>query len=133
MVYKDYSFLKAKQPIGTMYVCVIDKSFILKIAESDLRRNESDCRDVEEYVGIQRPLDKTRKKEIGKYVNLADAAFPNSIILSIPSNKVEFSQDGNKIRIADEEAIASILDGQHRLAGLENLEKDKDFDCIVTL
>lgn len=124
--------IEAKQPIGTMYVCVLDYKFLQKITEANIRRKDDECRDVEQYVGIQRQLDEKRKVEIGKYVNLSDASFPNSIILTISSDDVEYDDEKKEITIKDEKNIASVLDGQHRLAGLDYFKGEK-FDCIVSI
>lgn len=131
--FKQYNCIPAIQPIGTMYVCVIDSLFLQKITYAHTRRAVDEVRDVEEYVGIQRVLDEKRKKEIGKYVNLSDASFPNSVILTISSKDAEYDEAKRQISIRDEKSIASVLDGQHRVAGLSLLEEGKQFDCIVTI
>ncbi|MBL7918279.1 MAG: hypothetical protein JNM96_07760, partial [Bacteroidia bacterium] len=76
--------LEATQPIGNMYIAVIDSDVLEFISLVDVRRLK-DGREVEEYTGIQRKLSTKREKDIGKYVNLIDATFPNSIILAISS------------------------------------------------
>jgi len=50
--------------------------------------------DFETYLGIQRDLDPKRITELNQYVNLIDATFPTSIILSISNKKYasEYSQ-----------------------------------------
>lgn len=131
--YKEIKCIQATQPIGDMYVCVIDSVFLQKIAYADVRRNESDCRDVEKYVGVQRVLDPKREKEIGKYVNFVDATFPNSIIICLSSQDAEYDEGSSTLRIKDEYSVASVLDGQHRIAGLKSLKGDSRFDCIVTV
>lgn len=83
--------LEAKQPIGNMYVAVIDSDVLEYISMVDVRRLKEE-RELEEYTGIQRKLSPNREKEIGKYVNLIDATFPNSIILAISSENVSFNQ-----------------------------------------
>jgi len=131
--YIDINCIPAKQPIGEMYVCVIDSVFLQKITYADVRRNNSEGRDVEKYVGVQRVLNSRREKEIGRYVNFVDATFPNSIIVSMSSDDAVFDSENNILSIKDEKSIASVLDGQHRIAGLKYLEEGKCFDCIVTV
>ena len=46
-VYKGIPCIPANQPIGDMYVCVLDSAFLQKITYADVRRNESECRNVE--------------------------------------------------------------------------------------
>jgi len=131
--YKNIPCIPAIQPIGVMYVCVIDSIFLQKITYADVRRNDSECRDVEKYVGVQRVLNPKREKEIGKYVNFVDATFPNSIIVSMSSDDAIFDSEKNILSIRDKESVASVLDGQHRIAGLKHIEEGKRFDCIVTV
>lgn len=127
--------LEAIQPIGNMYVAVMDSELLERISYSDVRRleeNNSLERDVESYIGIQRPLVVSREREIGKYVNLCDATFPNSIILSMSSDDVEYLPDLKQLRVADRNDVAKVLDGQHRIAGLRHFSGEK-FQCIVTI
>lgn len=128
--------LVANQPIGSMYVAVIDSASLESISYADVRRMEEgrENRDVEDYIGIQRGLNKTREKEIGKYVNLVDATFPNSIILSISSENIDIVEGTNQLRIKNEPNVAKVLDGQHRIAGLKHYEgSPSSFQCIVTI
>ena len=132
-VYKGIPCILANQPIGDMYVCVLDSAFLQKITYADVRRNESECRNVERYVGVQRVLDPKREKEIGKYVNFVDATFPNSIIVNVSSDDANYDEKNKVLFIKDEESVASVLDGQHRIAGLKHLKDGSTFDCIVTV
>ena len=131
--YKGIPCIPANQPIGDMYVCVLDSAFLQKITYADVRRNESECRNVERYVGVQRVLDPKREKEIGKYVNFVDATFPNSIIVNVSSDDANYDKKNKVLFIKDEESVASVLDGQHRIAGLKHLKGGSTFDCIVTV
>ena len=130
--YKSVPCIPAEQPIGNMYVCVIDSTFLQKITYANVRRHDSESRDVEEYVGVQRVLSPKREKEIGKYVNFVDATFPNSIIVSMTSDNAIFDSENRMLSIRDEKSVASVLDGQHRIAGLKHFEGEH-FDCIVTV
>lgn len=127
--------IPAVQPIGLMYVAVIDSKLLQDISYTDVRRLEvenKENRQVEDYIGIQRPLNPNREKEIGKYVNLVDATFPNSIILSMSSNDVSFDETQNKLRIVNRPDVAKVLDGQHRIAGLRQF-KGESFQCVITI
>lgn len=131
--YKKIQCIPANQPIGCMYVCVIDSSFLQKITYADVRRDASEDRSVERYVGVQRVLDPKREQEIGKYVNFVDATFPNSIIVNLSSDDATYVEKDSLLYIKDERSIASVLDGQHRIAGLKHLKDGSSFDCIVTV
>lgn len=134
--YIQFKCLEAKQPIGIMYVGVIDSDDLEKITYTDVRRMELgiDNREIEDYIGIQRQLDVNREKTIGKYVNLVDATFPNSIILSISSEFAKFDVNTNTMTIEFRDDIAKVLDGQHRIAGLRSYKKDAStFQLAVTI
>lgn len=134
--YIDIECLEASQPIGNMYIGVIDSDVLDYISLADVRRLEFgiENREVEDYIGIQRELNKNREKIIGKYVNLVDATFPNSIILAISSEFAEYNPDTKSMKILYKDDVAKVLDGQHRIAGLKHYTKDgSTFQCIVTI
>lgn len=125
--------LEATQPIGNMYVAIIDADALEYISLVDVRRLKED-REVEEYTGIQRKLSLNREKEIGKYVNLVDATFPNSIILAMSSDNVSFNPVNKTLTILYKDDVAKVLDGQHRIAGLTHFTKSGSlFQCVVTI
>jgi hypothetical protein len=49
-------------------------------------------RDVERYLGIQRPLNDKRVKELESYVNYLDATFPTAVILAVDAEYAEFDE-----------------------------------------
>jgi DGQHR domain-containing protein len=134
--YIRFKCLEARQPIGIMYVGVIDSDDLEKITYTDVRRMELgiDNREIEDYIGIQRQLDINREKIIGRYVNLVDATFPNSIILSISSEFAKYDSETSTMTIDFRDDIAKVLDGQHRIAGLRSYRKDAStFQLAVTI
>ena len=115
--------LKCIQPIGEFYVGVINSDDLVKITFADVHRLETgtEMRDVEVYSGIQRELSKNRVKEIEQYVNNVDATFPTSIILNINIDDIiGFDEKTSELILPYKDNIAKILDGQHRIAGLDN-------------
>lgn len=125
--------LEATQPIGKMYVAIINSDVLEFLSMVDVRRLK-DEREVEEYTGIQRKLSPNREREIGKYVNLIDATFPNSIILAMSSENVSFNPMDKSLTILYKDDVAKVLDGQHRIAGLNYFNrKGEFFQCIVTI
>ncbi len=131
--YLTFPCLEAKQPIGNMYISIIDADVLEYISMVDVRRLKEN-REVEEYTGIQRKLSLKREKEIGKYVNLIDATFPNSIILEMSSENVSYNSKDKTLTILYKQDVAKVLDGQHRIAGLNHYEKSgSSFQCIVTI
>lgn len=133
----EFKCLQCKQPIGEFYVGVMCHEDLIKISYADIRRLESDSemRDVEVYTGIQRELSGKRVKEISRYVNMVDATFPTSVILHIqPENVIDYDDKLGKMTLPFKDDIAKVLDGQHRIAGLEYYpHSDDSFQVNVTI
>lgn len=126
--------LEVIQPIGKFYIGVINYDDLEFISFVDVRRLKDEKREVEEYIGIQRPLSPKREKEIGQYVNLIDATFPTSIILAISSKNATYDSKNNELKIERNQDVAKVLDGQHRIAGLNNcLLSGEKFQLNVTI
>jgi len=128
--------IEITQPIGTFYTASISYKDLIEISYVDTRRirekESSDEHDeIDSLLGIQRKLSPSREKELKQYVNTYDACFPTAIILSIPERCVEFDAVSKKMKISSYidnddprnsvyfSNIASVLDGQHRIAGLQ--------------
>lgn len=125
----EVKILEVSQPLGTFYVGVMKAKDLREIAAADTRRQER--REVEIYTGIQRELSKKRQREISKYIATYDAAFPNSFIIAVNSCDL-LRQDEGVIEIRRHEKAASIIDGQHRLAGFTDMNNDH-FELIVSI
>ncbi|MAE92544.1 DGQHR domain-containing protein [Thalassolituus sp. UBA2590] len=124
----EFDAIKVSQPVGEFYCGVMNAEDVAKISEADVRKMEND--DVGKYLGIQRELKTNRVKEISSYIKTIDATFPSSIILSISEDNVEWDEKSKKVKLLSEggryDKIASILDGQHRLAGFN--DKNYEFE-----
>lgn len=125
--YVELSTMEVKQPLGVFYVGVMPAKDLRRIAAADTRRQ----RDIETFTGIQRELNEKRQKEIRQYVSSFDASFPNSFIIAVKNEDV-LEQTPTMLRIRDDEKVASIIDGQHRLSGFTDLNQDS-FDLIVAV
>jgi len=121
--------LEVSQHIGTFYVGVMNAGDLRHIAAADTRRKSE--REIEVYTGIQRELSSNRRAEIENYISTFDAAFPNSFIIAVKSEDI-LSQEGEVIRIRADEKVASIIDGQHRLAGFTDANS-AGFQLIVSI
>jgi DGQHR domain-containing protein len=134
----SFRCLKCKQPIGEFYIGILNHEDLIKITYADIRRLDragSEQREVEIYTGIQRELSKNRVKEIGKYVNMVDATFPTGVIIHIDEKDIiNYDKDKEIMTIPFSDNIAKVLDGQHRIAGLEEYPKgDDSFQINVTI
>ncbi len=143
----EFPCIRVTQPIGEFYIGSVSAKDLIQITRADVRRIEKDEeREIERYLGIQRPLSNPRVKELKEYVKTVDACFPTSIIIAVPEKCAKFDRKTNVMTLqayriegdfGDEdeniefEKIASILDGQHRLKGLE--EYDGQFDLNVSI
>lgn len=126
----SFPCLEVRQPIGVFYIGVIGSKDLISISYADVRRLEG--RDIERYIGTQRDLSEGRVSEIKQYVTNIDASFPTSIIIAVESKDAEYDDKNKILKIARDEKVAKIIDGQHRIAGLEGYGKD-DFQLNVTV
>lgn len=133
---------EVKQPIGSFYMARISHRDLIEITFADVRRIEHEERDVERILGIQRPLSPKRVREIGDYVNTMDANFPTSVILAIDTfaeedketQNIRHDKGTNSLQIRRDKGVAKVLDGQHRIEGLNHLDpKNEPFEIPVTV
>lgn len=140
-----FPVLKVRQPIGDFYIASISARDLLNISYSDVRRLAQDQRDLEMYLGIQRPVSSRRIKEIKEYIQGVDATFPTSVILSIDERCAEYEAlgDGFGMLTLKEYAggsfdddgipyskIAKVIDGQHRIAAFMDENNNWTFDYL---
>lgn len=135
--------IRIKQPIGIFYIASIKSKILREITYTDVRRIEGE-RGFETYLGIQRPLSKKRVRDISMYVESPDACFPTAVILAIDGVCVEFNENQSKMTLSAYEdpenqkndipldQIAKVIDGQHRIEGLKDYEK-QDFEINVSI
>lgn len=131
----SFPALQIEQPIGTFYIGVISYSELVSISYADIRTIETE---LDDYMGIQRKLSKSRVKELTGYVNNEDATFPTSVILAIDQENIKWDEEASKLILTplpgqklDE--VAKIIDGQHRIEGLKNFNKKKPFQINVSI
>ena len=132
--------IKVVQPIGEFYMCSLSSSFLKKVTYS----RAADFRDGQ-IEGNQRSLKDARIDEIRNYVSTANAALPNSIILSAnyyDTDRLEVDEDrrwdvveeGGRLYldIPDESLkICSIIDGQHRINGFVDSDVQMNLPCSI--
>lgn len=141
---KTLKAIKVSQPIGDIIVASVSSETIQQITRVDVRRRLSEDRDIERYLGIQRPLNEARVREINKYVNFIDATFPSAVILAVDDEYASFDENSSTLTLSNFRkgedvpstaliGIAKVLDGQHRIRGLEtfDMSEERKFDVIA--
>lgn len=113
--------LTVKQGRREFYTTVMNARDLFIIARSDILRLSDPIKP--EYKGVQRPISKERVKEIQDYVSTDRSIFPNAIIISVDSRHIRTWQkegDTHTVMVLERrDDSASVIDGQHRIAGLE--------------
>lgn len=135
--------IQIRQPLGDFLIASIPSKLLCEITYFDVRRMLKE-RDVETYLGIQRPLNQSRVDELQKYVRTVDACFPTAVILAVDGRSAIFDPTNNQLTLRNDpnpeegldpiyyRNIAKVLDGQHRIAGLMEYPKD-DFEVNVSI
>lgn len=140
-----FTALTTQQPLGTFYTAMISAEDLLRMAKFDYRRLSDDTGDVD-FMGLQRPWNPKRVEEIATYTGTVDACFPTSIVISIDERCVtveekafcsiltinEYIDEENPSQSVPLDQSAWIIDGQHRLKGLEKANADA-FQMAVTV
>jgi DGQHR domain-containing protein len=139
--------LRVSQPIGSFFIGVMDCKRLCEITDFDVRRLIKE-RDFEKYLGIQRPLDKSRVKEIREYVGTSDACFPTGVILSVRAECAKYDEQSRSLELSNHidaedpdrttlyRQIAKVIDGQHRIEGLkesDGLQFDMNISIFVDI
>ncbi|MBF1098725.1 DGQHR domain-containing protein [Solobacterium sp.] len=135
-----FKFITMDQPAGRFYIARISANVLIPISQSDTR-------DPYNSTGIQRKLSMERVRSIAKYCESETAMFPTPIILSGNSKYFKFYTDQNiEMEYTNIEAgllsidceqikydkkFLSIVDGQHRLAGINESGLEERFDLLT--
>lgn len=113
------------------YLCKIKGSELIRMSYV-ARRGQS-----EEEGAVQRILNTRRISSISHYLQNG-GFFPTNIILNVVDpQKVVINE--NTLAISDEDDIAQVLDGQHRIAGMREAIKVKqeigliEFPCLIAI
>jgi DGQHR domain-containing protein len=154
----SFPVIRVQQPMGEFFVGTLPHQLLLKICSFDIRRLLR-TNHFEDFLGIQREIDKKRIKEIRQYVSTVSATFPTAVILSVreqsaqiellPKPKSTGKYVGGELALlklsntpdaeVDETSekvlssqIATIIDGQHRIESLREFG-DHKFDINVAI
>lgn len=125
-----YKYLKLTQPVGDMYLIKLPAKKIIEMSTSNPRKSYNH----NSNSGIQRRLEPTRYNSIAKFCKSKNAMFPTPIILSAPSEKFIIDSKNKTIclPVSEDNVFCSIVDGQHRLKGIELSECADKFELFVS-
>lgn len=115
---RTFKAIEVVQNKWKFYVFSIPSDLLYKIAYIS-RRHEN------KEEGYQRNLSKKRAREISDYIFTLHGVIPNNIILNFDTN-LNYDTKSQTISFKDDENIAWIIDGQHRLYGLSLSKKPID-------
>lgn len=125
---------EVRQKNGAFFSACLPAETLTQITFSDVRRLVDEERDVERYLGVQRPISRDRVKKIRDYILSPDPTFPTAIIVAIDERCVQYEPETDMMTLVEAHVsedtgdgteislgkIAKVLDGQHRLAGFFN-------------
>lgn len=145
-----YKFTSITQPAGKFYMFKMRSSQLIPISQSEVRTPYNST-------GIQRLFSQNRVNDIATFCEEKSAMFPTPIIVSAKSNVVRFYDEKRKPlqdkytnleegfieidrkKISENMLFFSIVDGQHRLAGIEKYfethknSEVEDFELAVLI
>lgn len=138
--------IRARQPLGDLYIGTISSRILWELAEYDMREIRLKEDGIYLATGVQRDLSEKRVQEIATYVRTIDATFPTAVVLAVSADCVTLHEkpDGclsmelRSEEIQDPEGlfayqrVVRVIDGQHRIEGLKRAAVD-DFDVNVAI
>ena len=125
MARKTVSAIKCNQNDTIFYVACLSSS-ILKEMCFVSRKKEDPIK------GFQRLLNKKRAQDIAYYLDKEKGVIPSSIIISAQDNsKIRFDDKTGKLSFDVVKDSLLVLDGQHRLFGL--FESEKEYEIPVSI
>ena len=120
-----FNFITIDQPAGRFYISKINAEILIPISQSDTRSPYNST-------GIQRMLNTARVKEISQY-----SKYFNFYSNNLDHDRLEYTNietgflEIDDEKIIQEQKFLSIVDGQHRLAGIHESGRAHDFDLLV--
>ena len=125
--------IKVHQPLGEFFIAKIKANELLNISYSEEYKYLANGK----QEGSQRPIDVRRLKEIANFIKSEEMCFPTSILIALnygfSSDNVEIENivkvhhiDGDvyELTIPDDQKVAMIIDGQHRLNAFKYVDEE---------
>ena len=110
----SYPVIPFEQPAGTFYLSVIPAADVIRMSQATPRIFDPET--LTSRGGIQRQPSKPRLSLIAEYAASGDATFPTAILLAVSGEHCTV-EDGQITITGDH--VADIVDGQHRLLGIQ--------------
>lgn len=129
------NLIEIEQPIGTFYLGKMNSNTIIQHYVVNDRYSKN---------GVQREVSKKRVSEIANYCKDPDAAFPTPIIISVKTSDFQQDSEIGSIEVGEGDGIVmqvspslgkifEIIDGQHRIQGIEKAQNDFNFSCDMVV
>lgn len=120
-------YIEIEQPIGTFYLTSMPATALYDVVE--VRPHGED-----DSEGVQRELSERRANDIRDFCSDTDAVFPTPIVISIKQN-VPYNIDTKNqiITLPDSMKVGEVIDGQHRLWGINRSPYKGCFELPVVL
>lgn len=120
-------YIEIEQPIGTFYLASMPATALYDVVE--VRPHGED-----DPEGVQRELSEKRANDIRDFCSDTDAVFPTPIVISIKKN-VPYNIDvkNHVITLPDHMKVGEVIDGQHRLWGINRSQYKGSFELPVVL
>ena len=87
------NIIEIEQPIGMFLLAKVKANDLLDISFKEERQYNKELQD---YVGNQRPLKESKVKNIRNFINTGDSTFPNTIIGTLVDEFYEYDNKNKK-------------------------------------
>lgn len=120
-------YIEIEQPIGTFYLSSLPATTLYEVVE--VRPHEENNSD-----GVQRQLSEKRANDIRDFCSDTDAVFPTPIVISIKRNiPYNIDNENHIITLPDNIVVGDVIDGQHRLWGINRSQFKDSFELPIVL
>ncbi|MCP4697783.1 MAG: DGQHR domain-containing protein [Gammaproteobacteria bacterium] len=118
--------LKYKQNGETMFLFLAEAEFIYD--KFDVSRRTDD-----KEFGYQRSFSSKKIRQIKSYLLNEKGIIPNSILVNIDHGKHSYNSSSNSLVLKNDDSIGFIIDGQHRVKGSYEAQKNLLLPIVATV
>lgn len=122
---KQVKAIEIEQNNVKFYICSLEVELLKRICSTSIGdiKNSKDV--------YQRQLNESRTKQIALFAKRNSALFPTAIVLN-SKQTLFYDEKTEKLKIPEEVNSFFIVDGQHRIAGIEKSKKNYNL-CVVIM